>query len=297
MSRSLPPLNALRAFEAAGRHGSFTGAARELSVSHSAISRHVRGLEDRLGAQLFREASRGVELAEAGRSYLAEVTPALDRIAAASEVFTDRAMGMLTVDAEPLFAAKWLIPRLGDFYAKYPDIELRLEGTRGLADVARYEADLAIRFFDKTAPSPDDPMVSNTPMFPFIAPHLMPEPFRQPEELLQFNLLRDRADNTWIPWFRRTGGDAALVPDERWRMRATLAIEAAVAGQGVILISEDLVLGAVEAGQLVRCWDTGYRRGGYHMVFAEGVQRRAAVRSFRDWLLDQSAGLRTRIEG
>ena len=294
MARSLPPLNALRAFEAAGRHGSFTGAADELSVSHSAISRHVRGLEDRLGAQLFREASRGVELTPLGREYLAEVTPALDQIAAASEVLAERPLGLVTVDSEQLFAAKWLIPRLGSFYARFPDVELRLEANARLVDVERYEADIAIRYNDRTPVGPGDVMVSNSAMYPYIAPHLMPEPFMRPEDLLQFRMLRDRADNTWVEWFRLAGGNQDLVPPMRWRMRATLAIEAAIAGQGVILVAADLVENVVAEGRLVRCFDVGFPRGAYHLVFADGVQRRAAVRSFRDWLLEESAHLRRR---
>jgi len=144
----MPPLNALRAFEAAGRHESFSKAAEELGVAHSAISRHVRGLEHHLGAQLFRDLPRGVALTEVGARYLAWLTPAFDRIAEASEIFAEAPAGRIVVDSEALFAAKWLIPRLGDFYARFPEIDLRLDATRDLADLARYQADLAIRYFD-----------------------------------------------------------------------------------------------------------------------------------------------------
>lgn len=120
MSRRLPPLNALRAFDAAGRHESFTRAAGELGVSHSSISRHVRGLEDRLNVRLFRDQSRGVELTAAGARYLAVVSSALDQIAEATEALTERPSGTLVVNSEPFFAAKWLVPRLGDFPSGQP---------------------------------------------------------------------------------------------------------------------------------------------------------------------------------
>ena len=172
MSRQLPPLNALRAFEAAGRHQSFSGAALELGVSHSAISRHVRGLEDRLSAQLFRDVSRGVVLTEAGAQYLAQISPALDAIAEASEVFSDRPSGIVTVDSEPLFAAKWLVPHLHDFYDRYPNIDLRLDARRELADIARYQADMALRFFNDAPPGPESPLFCNAPLFPYAVPEV-----------------------------------------------------------------------------------------------------------------------------
>ena len=143
---ALPPLNALRAFEAAGRHQSFSRAAEELGVSHSSISRHVRGLEDRLGVQLFRDLPRGLALTEYGAAYLAQVSPALDAIAYATEGLVEVPQGTVWVNSETLFAAKFLVPRLGDFYAQHPEVEIRLEASRQLADVARYETDLAIRF-------------------------------------------------------------------------------------------------------------------------------------------------------
>ena len=116
MARILPPLNALKAFEAAGRHESFSRAADELNVSHSAISRHVRGLEDRLGVALFRDLPRGVELTLEGRGLLIRVMAALDEIAEATELVRQRPEGTITISCEPLFAQKYLVPRLSGFY-------------------------------------------------------------------------------------------------------------------------------------------------------------------------------------
>ena len=146
MVRRLPPLNALRAFEAAGRHVSFSGAAKELNVSHAAISRHVRGLEKRLGVQMFQNVARGVELTEAGSRFLRAISPAFDQIAQAMEELCGGEEGLVTISSEPTFAVRWLIPRLGRFQELHPNLETRVDASTRLADVQRYECDLAIRF-------------------------------------------------------------------------------------------------------------------------------------------------------
>lgn len=292
MPRALPPLNALRAFEAAGRHQSFSGAAEELGVSHSAISRHVRGLEDRLGAQLFRDLPRGVALTQAGARYLAALSPVFDRIAEASEVFDQRPAGQVTVDAEPLFAMKWLIPRLSDFYERFPDVELRLQASSTIADLARYEADLALRFFHAGPEGQAAPLLSHAPLYPYAAPAVADGPL-PPEQILVLPLLRDRREDTWRQWAAMAGCPPPQGAASDWRMRARLAYESALAGHGVLLASSEIAEVDVAAGRLVQCSDIGFRMGSYHLMSAEGAMRRSAVRLFRDWLLDQSAALRS----
>lgn len=290
MSRQLPPLNALRAFEAAGRHQSFSRAAEELGVSHSSISRHVRGLEDRLGVQLFRDLPRGLELSEYGATYLSQVSPALDAIASATETLTEFPKGTVWVNSETLFATKLLVPLLGDFTALHPEIEIRLEASRHLADVARYEADLAIRFVRPNNSYPGSELISDAPMHPYAAPDLLRAPLGSTRDMLAYPLLRDRTSGTWDVWFAMSGEVAPEeVPQSTWRMSSVLAVEAAVAGQGILLISDEVVAGEVAAGRLVRLSDVGFREGGYHLLLGEGVLRRKAVRVFRDWLLAQTA--------
>ncbi len=295
MARSLPPLNALRAFEAAGRHQSFSRAADELGVSHSAVSRHVRGLEDRMGVQLFRDLPRGVTLTQAGIRYLETLTPAFDEIAEASEVFSQRPAGQVTVDAEPLFAMKWLVPRLGDFYARFPDVELRLHASQTKVNIERYEADLALRFFHAGPQNQTAPLLSNAPLYPFAAPELVSTQL-SPMALLQLPLLRDRHEDTWQRWAGLAGCPPPENPASDWRMRARLVYESALAGHGVLLVSSEVTEIDVARGRLVQCSDIGFRMGSYHLVSAEGVTRRSAVRLFRDWLLDQSSALRSVTE-
>lgn len=291
MRRQLPPLNALRAFEAAGRHESFSRAAEELSVSHSSISRHVRGLEDRLSVQLFRDLPRGVALTRDGAAYLAQISIALDAIASATEGLAETPTGTVTVNSEPLFATKWLLPRLTEFYVRYPEVEVRLEASRQLADVARYEADLAIRFVHPGGVYPGSELISDAPLYPYAAPRLVPGPVDDPRALLDYPLLRDRTNGTWHIWFAQAGIDIAPedLPQNPWRLRSLLAVEAAIAGQGVLLVSDEVVAGEVAAGRLIRLSDVGFREGGYHLVRSDGAMRRKHVRLFRDWLLAQSA--------
>lgn len=297
MSRTLPPLNALRAFEAAGRYQSFSRAAEELRVSHSSISRHVRGLEDRLGVQLFRDLSRGLALTDDGAAYLAQVSPALDAIAIATEGLAETPEGTITVNSEPLFATKFLVPKLASFTQAHPEVDVRLEASRHLADVARYEADLAIRFVPPGGRYPGAELLSNAVLYPFAAPGLISAPVTRSRDLLSYPLLKDRSGGSWDRWFALAGGvDPAEVPQFAWRLSSVLGVEAAVAGQGVLLVSEEVVAGEVAAGRLLRVSDIGMREGGYHLVRGHGVLRRKAVRVFRDWLLQQTAPWRTPLE-
>ena len=295
MVRKLPPLNALRAFEAAGRYESFTRAAEELNVSHSSISRHVRGLEDRLSVQLFRDLPRGLVLTADGAAYLAEVSPALDVIALATDAMAEVPAGTITVNSEPLFATKWLIPRLNAFRALHPHVEIRLDASRHLADVARYEADLAIRFVHPGGLYPGSELLSDAALYPFAAPVLLDRPIQHPKELLSLPLLKDRSSGTWDEWFAKAGGVAPEdVPQFTWRMRSALAVEAAIEGHGVILVSAEVVANEVAKGRLIQVSEVGFAEGGYHLVRSEGAMRRKPVRLFRDWLVEASKEWRSK---
>ncbi|MBY5934550.1 LysR family transcriptional regulator [Tateyamaria omphalii] len=293
MSRILPPLNALRAFEAAARHESFTRAAEELAVSHSAISRHVRGLEARLGVQLFRDASRGVALTAEGSHYLQRIAPAFDVISDATEGLSDTPAGRVVVNSEPVFAIKIVMPLLAGFQRSFPDVELRVVGSNDLADLDRYEADLAIRYAKTGHLDEPSDLLSNAPIYPFAAPGYLPDDKLLPEHVTERPLLRDRGPNIWIDWVKRAGFDV-VVPDPPWRMRANLALEAAVHGAGIYLGASDGTHLDEAAGRLVRVSDVGFRQGSFHLLTSGQSGRRKAVRTVRSWLLDQTTALRRR---
>ena len=294
MYRPLPPLNALRAFEAAGRHQSFSGAAAELGVNHSAVSRHVRGLEHRLGTQLFRDLPRGVTLTQAGVRYLTQITPALDAISEATEVFRDQPKGRLVVNSEPLFAAKFLAPRLGDFYERHPEVELRLEASHALADMSRYEADLAIRSYASGLPDRRADLISNAQLFVYGAPSLVGDGLDRPEDVLKFRRFQDRRGNPWATWAALAGLDPNLFVAPEWRMRSPLAFEAALEGQGLFLCTREVMSRVCARGDMIQCGPVGFRQGSYHLVMGEGVRMSGPVRAFRNWLLDQSLPFRSK---
>lgn len=292
MSRLLPPLNALRAFEAAARHESFSRAAEELGVSHSAISRHVRGLEARLAVQLFRDASRGVALTAEGAHYLRRVTPALDVISEATEGLADTPAGRVVVNSEPLFAAKVIAPLLKKIQLDLPDIELRLIGSDQLADLDRFEADMAIRFAHKGVLDLPSDLISDAPLFPYAAPGIIPGNRIRPEHLGQFQLFRDRHELIWTRWCEKAGFDPALVREGAWRARVPLALEAAIHGAGLYMGSADCAAVEVAAGRLVRLSDVGLSLGSFHLLTSGQAGRRKAVRSVRNWLLANTQTLR-----
>ena len=289
MPRNLPPLNAVRAFECAGRHGSFTAAATELNVSHAAVSRHVRGLEKRLGIQLFRTVPRGVELTEDGRSYLNELTPALDQIAQATEMLQKADAGVVSVSCEPTFALKWLMPRLGDFYKRFPEIAVSLQASPLLADLERYERDLAIRYSAQINPPLSSDRISAFKVYPYAVSDYAH--VRTPAEILQQRLLHEDDRTLWCRWFELAGHPQVVFPPSS-PLSTVLAIEGALAGQGVVLASPELVADDVAAGRLVRLSDLGLDYGAYHLVYLKEVVRRRAVAAFRDWFLSVTEELR-----
>ncbi len=294
MPRSLPPLNALRAFETAARLQSFTRAAQELNVSHSAISRHVRGLEKRLDVQLFKVAQRGVTLTELGRWYAAQITPLMDQIAIATEQVTEKPKGVITLSCEPSLAQKWLVPRLGDFYERFPDVEIIISATAEVMDVGAHAVDMALRYCQDSTDVSSFDQVSNRPFHPYAAPGLVSfEGIRVPPEVLaQEWLIGDYIPDLWPSWLKKAG--LADVPKLKLTtpMQTLLTIEYAVAGQGVLLLSSDLVAAEVRDGKLVQLSDVGLRSGGYYLVTNDVAARRKPVRSLREWVLAQSVGLR-----
>lgn len=294
MSRNLPPLNALRAFDAAGRHESFSRAADELAVSHSAISRHVRGLENRLGVQLFRDLPRGLELTVIGRTYLERILPALDLIAEATDDLAEVPTGRVTVNSEPLFAERFIIPRLAKFQQAYPDVEVRLEASPSIADVEKYEADIAIRFAHTGKLDVPSDLLSYALIYPHATPELMRDAIREPKDLMQLPLLRDRTNNIWRQWFAAVGLNYDAPSDHEWRMRSPLAYEAALNGLGAYLGSSECVSFDRSIGRLVRCFDVGIRDGAFYLVYGSRGVRRSAVKHFRAWLLDETKMFRAK---
>src|SRR5215210_5115102 len=212
MLRRLPPLNALKAFEAAARHESFTRAAEELCVTQGAVSHQVKALETELGLKLFTRERQRLIVTEQGREYLAVLRDALDRIALGTERLRQRqTSGALTVSTSPDFAAKWLVNRLGRFSEAHPEIDLRVSATMHHVDFAREDVDLAVRHGDGNWPGLEAVRLCAEQLFPVCAPKLVSGRNRitKAADLLKFPLLRLEDWKNWSRWFEAAGVTAA----------------------------------------------------------------------------------------
>jgi LysR family glycine cleavage system transcriptional activator len=292
MLRRLPPLNALKAFEAAARSESVTRAAEELSVTQAAVSQQVKALEATLGIKLFNRERQRLVLTEAGREYLAVVRDALDRIAVGTDRLIQRQnAGVLTVSTSPDFAAKWLVYRLGRFAESHPEIELRVSATAHHMDFAREDVDLAVRHGDGNWAGLDVVRLCSERLFPVCSPKLVSGRNRitTASELLKFPLLRLDDWKTWTRWF-----EAAGVPDPVAHgpilNRASMLIDAAVDGHGVALARTVLAAWDIINGRLVRPIDVSLRMSNtYWIVCPKVTANIPKIATFRNWLLAEAA--------
>jgi LysR family glycine cleavage system transcriptional activator len=291
MSR-LPPLTALRAFEAAGRRLNFTRAAEELNVTQAAVSHQIRSLEQHLGVALFRRHGRGLALSEAGRALLPVLGEAFARIAAAIEGLGAASEGgVLSVTLRPYFGMKWLAPRLGLFWQACPQIALRLHHSIDPVDFVREEADLAVLWGRGDWPKVEAELLLGGELSPVCSPLLMagPHPLRRPADLHHHNLLHEESHDLWTRWLtaadtRDIDSRAGTIIDD-----TNVRLEAAIDGQGVALGWIPLLAEDLAAGRLVRPFDLALEDYGYYVVYPSGGLVQAKVRAFRDWLLAEAA--------
>src|SRR5467141_1504947 len=281
----LPPLNAIKAFEAAARLGSFTRAAEELNVTHGAVSRQIRLLEDWLGVRLFLRTSRNAVPTRAGTELLAEAGPALDRLAAVSRQMQTR--GLLHVSALPTFAMRWLIPRLPDFQRDHPGLELRIVTASTPAEQFGMDVDAVI-----SGPSRQPGWVGTRFLgevrLPVLSPDLMRKcPLRAPADLERHTLLHAATlRDAWPRWMA-----AAHVPDltparDQVFEHFYFAIQAALEGLGVVMGPLALISDGLRAGRLLApISEPALRTRGYFVYAAEASNDAPAVATLRNWLV------------
>lgn len=291
--RRLPPLNALKAFEAAARHESFTRAAEELCVTQGAVSHQVKALEAELGLKLFSREPRRLVITGAGRDYLVVVRDALDRIAAGTDRLLQRQRaGVLTVSTSPNFASKWLVHRLGRFAEVHPTIDLRVSATLHHVDFAREDVDVAVRHGDGTAPGLDITRLYTEALFPVCSPGLLRgrHALRRPADLAHHVLLHldDRQD--WSRWLDAAGVKDADLSRGPVLNQASMVIDAAVDGQGVALARTGLAARDLIGGRLVRPFSlvlpVSYA---YWIVCPKATAKLPKIVTFRNWLLAEAA--------
>jgi LysR family glycine cleavage system transcriptional activator len=293
MRRSLPGLNALRSFETAARHQSFTRAAEELCVTQGAVSHQVKALEAELGFKLFHRGRQGLVITEAGRDYLAVVQDAFDRIALGTDRLLQRQRsGVITVTTSPDFAAKWLVNRLGRFAEAYPDIELKISATMHHVDFAREDADIAIRHGAGHWPGLDAVNLGPEELFPVCSPGLVTsrKGIRDPEDVLQFPLLHLNDRQDWSRWLEAAAGSGEGMLHGPIFNHASMLIDAAIDHQGVALARTALAAGDLINRRLVRPFRTALRLSNtYWIVCPKATRSLPKIVAFRDWLLSEAA--------
>jgi LysR family glycine cleavage system transcriptional activator len=284
MARRLPPLSALRPFEAAARLESFSRAAEELHLTHGAISRQVRALEDHVGAELFTRHGKRVTLTASGRAFAERVRAALHEIQVAAEaVGSRRRENRLTVSVLPSFASRWLMPRLIRFMEAHPEIEVSVMATTALANFTTDEVDIGIRF----GRGPYPPLVCepflDDEWFPVASPKLKTP--KHPRDLLHMRLIREDRDY-WDEWFVAAGVQLEKpLAGGPYFNDATYSIQAAVRNEGIALARRSIIGEDLERGTLKRLFRIAVQTNErYWFVSPREVNELPKVRAFRDWV-------------
>lgn len=287
---ALPPLNSLRAFEAAGRHLTFRAAADELGVTQGAVAQQVRGLETRLGLRLFERGARGLRFTAAGRTYHAEVSRAFAVLGeATAQLRPSGEAAAVTVSVTPSFAAKWLLPNLPDFTAAHPGIDLAVLATESVSRFTDDGIALAVRLASPPFPaSIEAHLLFDQDIIAVAAPERVPPGGLT--ALTGLPLLHD-AHNLWPAFLAQVTGQARGAGETALHFNQTsLSIDAALAGQGVALASRFLVARDLAAGRLVQAVPGSLRDArGYYLLAPRQARRPEAVTKVMDWLRARAA--------
>jgi LysR family glycine cleavage system transcriptional activator len=301
MKRLLPPLGSLVAFEAAARHLSFTRAGAELAVTQAAISHQVKALEEHVGRPLFRRLPRALLLTDEGQALSRAVGDALDRLdGALSQARSPAGSTRLVVTVLPSFAARWLVPRLGRFYAAHPDVDLHLVATTTLLDLERENIDVGIRYGRGSWRGTVAEHLLAEELIPVCSPALRDgkRPLKRPGDLRHHTLLVGDREEDWRDWLARAGAGDVPVRGPVFT-DSNLLVQAAVAGQGVALGRGVLVHDELAAGRLVRAFPRQRRRWpaehAYWVASPPSRAKRPEVRAFGAWLHAEARAYRGQL--
>jgi LysR family glycine cleavage system transcriptional activator len=295
--RRLPPLNALRAFEAAARHLNFSRAADELSVTPGAVSQQIQNLEDYVGAALFKRTPKGLLLTDAAQTALPALREAFDRLAEAASLLTAAVDGRrLTLTAPPSFAAKWLVPRLGAFEQAHPQVDVWLSAAIELVDLTAGEVDVAIRYGAGRYPGLEVTRLFSETVIPVASPaHLEEHPLNTPADLANHILLHDGSPDLddscpdWSMWLAARGLKGVDGMRGPRFNQSSLVIEAAVNGRGVALAKRTLAAADLEAGRLVAPLQIATAVDfAYYLVHPKAKGRLPQVKAFVSWIEAQA---------
>ncbi|MBI1250243.1 MAG: transcriptional regulator GcvA [Alphaproteobacteria bacterium] len=295
MARRLPPLNALRAFEAVARHLSITSAADELGVTPGAVSQSVKSLEEYLGRPLLQRTPRGLVLTAAAEAALPSLREGFDMLAeGAQRLAGPERGGRLTVSVAPSFAAKWIAPRLTDFALVHAEIDVQIQASMGLVNFEAEGVDLAIRYGAGRWPGLESKLLLREEVTPVCAPAVAAE-IKAPGDLANFTLLHDDSSlmdqscPDWAMWLKAAGVDDVDSKRGPRFNQSNIAIDAAASGRGVALAKRALAQNDLDSGRLVAPFTIATPiEFAYWIVHPPGRARSLPARRFMDWLLDQA---------
>lgn len=292
--RQLPPLTAIRAFEAAARHLSFRDAAKELNVTHSAISHQIRTLEAWLECRLFEKDGRNIKLNSQGQRYFPIIQSALDDISTATAQLKDlNQSNTLTVHVYVTMAVRWLLPRMHDFHSQYPDIKVRLSTTYLSWEFDSDHADIGIIYTRQKQPELIYQKLFPAPLIPVCSPKLLSgdNPIHTPRDLQHHQLLNVyTAPDHWSIWLNAAGVDPKMIPGDQLMFdNYLLALEAALDGRGVAMTNGPYANEDLRNQRLVRPFDLEVDSGGYwYLVFHQQDKNRTDIQAFTRWIKDIS---------
>ncbi|NKF50135.1 transcriptional regulator GcvA [Shewanella sp. WXL01] len=293
MSRRLPPLNAVKAFEAAARHLSFTRAAEELFVTQAAVSHQIKALEDFLGLKLFRRKNRSLLLTEEGQSYFLDIKDIFVQLGEATDRLLARsAVGSLTVSMSPSFAIQWLVPRLSQFSEKNPDIDVRIKAVDSDTGALTDDVDVAIYYGQGNWPGLRADKLRNEVLIPVCSPLLLngPKPLNEPKDLKHHTLLHDSSRHDWQAWFRQCDITDINVNQGPIFSHSSLVLQAATHGQGIALGYSVLARPDIKAGRLVCPFsEVLVSKDAYYLVCQQSHSELGKVSAFREWMVDMFA--------
>lgn len=292
---SLPPLAAIRAFEAVARHLSFTRAAEELGMTQAAVSYQIRLLEERVGTPLFLRKPRQIELTEAGSRLLPDVAQAFKLMRNAFARSRGRIDGMLALSSVPTFASQWLAPQIGLFQFAHPDIAVRVESSGHLVDFAAEEFDAVIRATNREVDGLVYHRLLNAEFAPMISPRLMEEyQLREPRDLIRVPQITP--DDPWFTkWLMLNDIEPPVFDDRPFSRLESQYMEAAAvaAGRGFAMMTPAFYPDELASGRLVQPFDTvGWNGHAYYLVYPESRRNLPKIKAFRDWILKATAPLR-----
>lgn len=294
MSKRLPPLNALRVFDSAARHLSFTKAAEELFVTQAAVSHQIKTLEEFLGLKLFRRRNRSLLLTEEGQSYYLDIKEIFSSINEATRKLLARsAKGALTVSLSPSFAIQWLVPRLSGFNQAYPGIDVRIQAVDREEDKLADDVDVAIFYGRGNWTGLRTDRLYAEYLIPVCAPSLLTgeKPLKTPSDLIYHTLLHDTSRRDWQAYVRQLEIQNQInVQQGPIFSHSSMVIQAAVHGQGVALVNNVMARSEIELGRLVRPFqDVLVSKNAFYLVCQDSQAELGKIAAFRQWILSQAA--------